>query len=61
MLSIQKVEKMKYKEIVCSFFVCFLSQGFFVALEPLLKLTLIDQADLELTEIHLPLPPEYWD
>ena len=21
----------------------------------------VDQAGLELTEIHLPLPPEYWD
>ena len=26
--------------------------------EPVLELALVDQADLELTEIHLPLPPE---
>ena len=42
-------------------FVCFLRQGFSVALEPVFELALMDQAGLELTEIHLPLPPEYWD
>ena len=36
-------------------------QGFSVALEPVLELALVDQADLELTEIRLPLPPECWD
>ena len=35
----------------------FLRQGFFVALEPVLALALIDQVGLELTEIRLPLPP----
>ena len=38
----------------------FLRQGFSVALEPVLELALVDQADLELTEIHLPLPPKCW-
>ena len=33
----------------------FLRQGFFVALEP------VYQAGLELTEIHLPLPPQSWN
>ena len=43
------------------FFVC-LRQGFSVALQPVLELT-VDQADLELTEtcLPLPLPPECWD
>ena len=39
----------------------FSSQGFSVALEPVLELALVDQAGLELTKIHLPLPPECWD
>ena len=30
-------------------------------LEPVLELALVDQAGLELTEMHLPLPPECWD
>ena len=34
---------------------------FSVALEPVLEPALVDQADLELTEILLPLPPECWD
>ena len=38
-----------------------LKQGFSVALEPVLELDLVDQAGLELTEIHLSLLPEYWD
>ena len=42
-------------------FVCFSRQGFSVALEPALELALVDQAGLELTEIHLPLPPKCWD
>ena len=43
-------------------FVFFFSrQGFSVALEPVLELALVDQAGLELTKIHLPLPPECWD
>ena len=37
------------------------TQGFFVALEPVLELALVNQAGLELTKIPLPLPPEYWD
>ena len=36
-----------------SFFFGFLRQGFSVVLEPVLELTLIDQAGLELTEICL--------
>ena len=32
--------------------------GFSVALEPFLELAFVDQVDLELTEIHLPLPPQ---
>ena len=39
----------------------FLRQGFSVALGPTLELAVIDQAGLELTEIHLPLLPECWD
>ena len=44
-------------------FLCFglLRQGFPVSLEAVLELALMDQAGLELTEICLPLPPEYWD
>ena len=36
-------------------------QSFSVALEPVLELAPVDQAGLELTEIHLPLPCECWD
>ena len=44
------------------FFAVFsLRQGFSVALEPLLELALVDQADLKITEIHLPLPPKCLD
>ena len=43
------------------FFLFSLRQGFTVVLEPILELALVDQASLELTEIHLPLPPECWD
>ena len=40
----------------------FISQNFiYVALEPVLELALVDQACLELTEIHLSLPPKCWD
>ena len=39
----------------------FLRQGFSVALEPVLELDLVDQAGLELTEIHLSLPSRCWD
>ena len=43
-------------------FVClFLRQGSSVALEPVLELALVNQAGLELTEIHLPLTPECWN
>ena len=42
-------------------FFFFLRQGFSVALEPILKLALVDQAGLEFTEILLPLPPRCWD
>ena len=43
------------------FFVFFLGQGFSVVLDALLEVALVDQAGLELTEICLPLPPEWWD
>ena len=53
---------------VCLFFVfvvvvvlVFLRQGFSAALVPVLEIVLVDQAGLELTEIHLHLPPECWD
>lgn len=36
-------------------------QGFPVALRPVLELALIDQAGLELTDLFLPLLPEFWD
>ena len=39
----------------------FSRQGFSVTLEPVLELALVDQDGLELTEIHLPLPPQCWD
>ena len=32
-----------------------------VALVSVLELALVDQAGLELIEIHLPLPPKCWD
>ena len=32
-----------------------------MTLEAVLELALEDQTGLELTEIHLPLPPECWD
>ena len=38
--------------------VCFLRQSFSVALGTILNLALVDQAGLELTEIHLLLPPK---
>ena len=42
-------------------FLFFSRQGFSVALGPVLELALVDQAGLELTEIHLALPSECWD
>ena len=51
-------------EILFLFFFLFLffeTQGFSVALEPVVELDLVDQAGLKLTEIHPPLPPECWD
>ena len=40
----------------------FFETGLFcTALEPVLELTLVDQASLELTEILLPLPPQCGD
>ena len=39
----------------------FFETGFLWALEPVLELALVEHAGLELTEIHLPLPPECWD
>ena len=40
----------------------FFETGFpYVALVPVLELALVDQADLKLTVIHLPLTPEHWD
>lgn len=39
---------------------CFETGSFFVALE-VLELTRVDQTGLKLAEIHLPLPPEFWD
>ena len=59
--------------IFFSWFVCVLVFWLFVwlvsfiqvkvslALEPVLELALVDQAGLELTEFHLPLPSECWD
>ena len=35
----------------------FSRQGFSIALEPAQELALVNQADLELTEVCLPLPP----
>ena len=36
----------------------FLRQGFFIALESVLELALVDHAGLELTKISLALPPD---
>ena len=43
---------------VFCFVLGFSRQGFSVALVPVLELALVDQTGLELTKIHLPLPPE---
>ena len=43
------------------FLFCFLRQGFPVALESVLELALVNQAGLELTEIHLPLSSKCWN
>ena len=46
------------------FFVClfvFRDRFLCVSLGPILEPALVDQAELELTEIHLPLPPKCWD
>ena len=43
------------------FFFCFLRQAFSLAVEPILKLALVDQVGLELTEVYLPLPPKCWN
>ncbi|EGW02668.1 hypothetical protein I79_004124 [Cricetulus griseus] len=46
-----------YRLFFCLFL--FWRQGFSVPLEAVLELVPVDQAGLELTEIHL--PPECWD
>ena len=51
---------------VCLFFaclfVCLLETGFLsLTVLAVLEIAFVDQAGLELTEIHLPLPPECWD
>ena len=48
-------------DVTCLHWGMGLRQGFSLALEPVLKLALVDQAVLELTKIHLPLPPKCWD
>ena len=50
-----------YEIDVYAFLFGFLRHGFSVTLECVLKLVLVDQADLEFTEIHLSLPPNCWD
>ena len=51
-----KTNKQKSQVLVCLFcFVLFLRQGFSVALDSVLKLALVQQAGLKLTEICLPL------
>lgn len=55
--------------VVCLFCFCFVlllivvfpRSGFTEALEPALKLDLVDQHGLELTEFCLPLPIKCWD
>ena len=49
------------ESIVLNVFFFPLRQSFSVALEPVLELALVEQAGLELTVIHLPLPPKLWD
>ena len=53
--------KPKAKSLLQNIFCGFSRQGFSVALESVLKLALVNHADLELTEIHLPLPPKFWE
>jgi hypothetical protein len=49
-----------FMDFCCLFLFCFvLRQGFFSAVWP--GTHSVDQAGLNLTEIHLPLPPECWD
>lgn len=38
-----------------------LRQGFSVTLEAVLELAFVDLAGLELREVHLPLPLEFWN
>ena len=47
--------------LLCFVLLCFSRQDFSLALEPVLELAIVDQAGLELIEICLPLPPEYWN
>ena len=48
-------------EVGSFLFFFFPRQGFSVALESVLDLALVDQADLEVTETCLPLPSEFWN
>lgn len=41
-------------------FLFFLEQGLYVALAVVELTCFVDLAGLELTEVHLPLPPESW-
>ena len=47
--------------LLTHFFFGFSRQRFSVVSEAVLELALVDQAGLEVTEIHLPLPPKCWD
>ena len=40
--------------------ILFLRQSFSAVLESILELAFVDQVGLKLTDILLPLPPEYW-
>ena len=57
-----KIVKKQIQVIIFFFFFSFYfsRQGFSVALEPVLELALVEQAGLELMEIHPPLPHECW-
>ena len=54
-------QALKKQSTFCRCCFVFLRQGFSAALKSVLELTLVNQASLELTEICLLLPPEYWD
>ena len=56
-----KITKVTMMHTFCFILFLFFKNGFSVALGPVLKVALVDQAGPELTEIRLLLPPKCWD